>query len=193
MPLPKKNEHYTYQDYVTWPDDERWELIDGVPYNMTPSPRFEHQRIVVRFAAILERVLEGKPCTTCVAPMDVIFSEIDVVQPDFFVVCDRSKIIDGRMKGVPDMIVEVLSPSTSTRDLREKKRLYERFGVKEYILADPERKNVQQFVLEEDGRYDRGEVFDDKQTIVLNSLPGIEIDLGSVFETNRELPAQSEG
>lgn len=190
MPLPKENERFTYQDYVTWPGDERWELIDGVPYNMTPSPKTRHQDVQLNFSFIVIAALKGKPCKPYIPPMDVVLSEHDVVQPDFFVVCDKSKITEANIQGAPDLIVEVLSPSTSKKDQREKKRLYARYGVKEYILIDPEAQYVNRFWLCENGKYDEGEILDAEQKLILKSLPEIEVDLAEVFEVELETPAK---
>jgi len=117
------------------------------------------------------------------APTDVVLSESDVVQPDVFVVCDRDKITEANIQGAPDLVIEVLSPSTSAKDYREKKRLYERSGVREYIMADPEGQFVNRFILGEDGLYDRGDIMVANETLVLKSLSDIEIALSNVFET----------
>jgi Uma2 family endonuclease len=88
-------------------------------------------------------------------PTDVVLSDHDVVQPDVFVVCDERKISDQNIRGAPDLVVEVLSPATAGKDRWEKKHLYERAGVLEYILVDPDGQYVERFVLGEDGRFDR--------------------------------------
>jgi len=188
MSLPKEKERFTYQDYLTWPDDERWELIEGIPYNMTPAPTLRHQRIIGRFHTMIDIALEGKSCVPFTAPADVVFSESDVVQPDLFVVCDRSKTTGANLQGAPDLVIEALSPSTTKKDQREKKQLYERYGVREYIIVDPEGQFVNRFFLGEDGQYDRGEILDANETLVLKSLPDVEIALSNVFETE---PKQS--
>ena len=103
-------------DYLTWPDDERWEIVDGVAYNMTPAPSVRHQTV----AGKLNRKLANKPCKPFIAPVDVIFSEYDIIQPDVFVVCDKSKITEDNIQGAPDLVIEVLSPTTATKDLRGK-------------------------------------------------------------------------
>ena len=187
MPVPlKKNQRYTYSDYLTWPDDKRWELIEGVPYDMTPSPSVRHQRIVWNIVRELSRHLEeNKTCQGFSAPTDVVFDEHNVVQPDVFVVCDKTKIGEGSIKGAPDLIIEVVSPSTEVKDKREKKRVYEKFGVGEYILVYPEREYVESYLLEED-KYGAPEVINWDETIKIVTL-GMEINLWELFDKEKPL------
>ena len=181
---------FTYTDYFTWPDEERWELINGMAYNMTPSPSFLHQKITGRFYSRLERALSGNPCIPVIAPTDVVFSKHDVVQPDVFVVCDEKKITADNIQGAPDLVVEVISPSTALRDKREKKKLYERYGVEEYIIIDPSLKYAERFQLEEDGTYGKGDMFGPDEILPIGILEGIQIPLWEVFEV--EVPDESE-
>lgn len=110
-PLPQeKRARYRYSDYVTWPNDERWELIDGVPYNLTLAPTPRHQKVAARFFSRLEAALEGKPCPPFIAPTDVVLSEYDVVQPDILVICDEQKVTRINIRGAPALVVEVASP-----------------------------------------------------------------------------------
>jgi len=192
MPLAKKNDKkFTYRDYVAWPDDERWELIDGEAYSMTPAPTTRHQNIVYNVSFILKSKLLNKSCRPFVAPTDVVFSEYDVVQPDVFVVCDEDKITEANIQGAPDLIVEVLSPATALKDKREKKGLYERYGVKEYIIIDPVDQYIERFLVEEGGAYSKGEIFGPREILNLVSLEGIELPLWEVFEV--EEPEQGAG
>jgi Uma2 family endonuclease len=139
MPLAHPSDgRFSYADYLTWPEGERWELIDGETWDMTPAPTTVHQRLVGRLYHALETVLEGHPCVPFVAPVDVVLSDETVVQPDVLVVCDRSRIRTAGIFGAPDLIVEVLSPSTGLKDRRTKRHLYERHGVREYLLVEPE-------------------------------------------------------
>jgi Uma2 family endonuclease len=186
MPIPDKNESYTYHDYLSWADEERWELIDGRAYNMTPAPGFRHQRVAGNFYYILRNALQGRRCVAGIAPTDVVLSDHDVVQPDVFVVCDEQKITEQIIRGAPDLILEVSSPATARKDRLEKKRLYESFGVREYILIDPVGQYAERFLLESDGRFDRGEVFAPNQVLVLQSLENVEIPLWEVFELPRD-------
>ncbi len=192
MPLAQKAEKkFTYADYITWPDGERWELIDGQAYNMTPAPSFRHQKIVFNFASLLRDALKGNPCVAGIAPTDVVLSESDVVQPDVFVVCDEKKITEANIQGAPDLIIEVISPATALKDKREKKALYEKHGVKEYIIVDPTDQYVERFLLEKDAHYAKGEVFGPMEVFLLVALKGIEIPLWKVFEV--EEPKKNNG
>lgn len=179
---------YTVADYLTWPDDERWELIDGVAYSMAPAPTVKHQGIAGRFYSRLEQRLSGKTCRPFIAPVDVVLSESNVVQPDVFVVCDPAKITDKNIQGAPDLVVEVLSPATATRDLREKKALYMSAGVREYLIVDPLELYVQRFRLDDNGHYGEGEIFAPREELPLVSLDGCVVPLWEIFE----LPAPGE-
>lgn len=176
----KEDKKYTWQDYLTWPDSERWEVIDGVAYNMTPSPTTKHQMLTGNLFGILSNHLKGKPCRALIAPLDVYYDDTNFVQPDVMVVCDKNKIKE-KIYGAPDVIIEVLSPHTSLKDKREKKDLYERFGVKEYIIVDPLEQYVERFFIGSDG-YGKGDVFGPKEVMPLKSLEGLEINLWEVFE-----------
>ena len=178
----KTKKGFTYADYLTWPDDERWELIDGEAYNMTPAPTTRHQNIVYNISFILKSKLLNKSCRPFVAPTDVVLSEYDVVQPDVFVVCDEKKITEDNIQGAPDLIIEVLSPATALKDKREKKNLYEKYGVKEYIIVDPAAQYVERFLLEEGGLYVKSEIFGPNEVLPLVSLKEIEIPLWEIFE-----------
>ena len=95
MPLAKKLEQrYTYQDYLSWPDDERWEIIDGEAYCMSPSPTIRHQIISrnIEVELVNQMRKKGLQCSLFDAPTDVVLDEFNVVQPDIFVVCDKNKI-----------------------------------------------------------------------------------------------------
>lgn len=175
------NKKYTYKEYLTWLDNERWELIDGVPYNMTPAPSTRHQNIVGSFSRIIRNNLIGKSCIPFVAPTDVILSELDVVQPDVFVVCDKRKITEANIQGAPDLIIEVMSPVTGLKDRREKKALYEKYRVKEYIIIDPINNYGEQYVLKDNG-YEVSEVFGPEDVLTLHSLESIEIPFNELLE-----------
>ena len=189
MPFARKStEKFTYSNYLTWPDEERWEISAGEAYNMTPAPGIKHQNVVVNFSSYLKQQLKGKSCRPFVAPTDVVLSEHDVVQPDIIVVCDGKKITEANIQGAPDLVVEVLSPSTALKDKREKKSLYERSCVGEYIIIDPLELYVERFVLE--GKlYGGSEIFGPQEMLPLKSLEGIAVPLWEVFEV--EEPSDS--
>lgn len=171
---------YTWQDYLTWPDDERWEVIDGKLYDMSPSPTPRHQIIAGNFFSIIKGKLKGNTCRAIVAPLDVYFDDYNFVQPDVMVVCDEKKIRD-RIYGAPDLIIEVLSPSTAIKDKREKKALYEKFKVKEYIVVDPEGMVVEKNCLIS-GRYKGPFILGSQEVLRLASLEKLEVPLWEVFE-----------
>jgi Uma2 family endonuclease len=135
----KSDRRSTYAEYLTWPEDERRELMDGVAYAMTPAPGRRHQSILVELSRQVANLLQGADCRPYSAPFDVRLPEGDeadeqvvtVVQPDLAVVCDPAKLDDAGCRGAPDWIVEVLSPATASRDPIEKRALYARHGVKE--------------------------------------------------------------
>ena len=133
VPLKKSDHKFTYKEYCSWPEDERWELIDGIAYNMSPAPSSKHQRISGYLYTGLSNFLKQKSCEVFSAPFDVMLpnfpieneEEIDtIVQPDISVICNPTKIVDRGCLGAPDLIVEILSPSTSKKDLNEKFQLY---------------------------------------------------------------------
>lgn len=189
VPTAKLQEAFTYADYVTWPDGERWELIHGVAYNMSPAPSPEHQRVSRRLSLQFDRFLAGSDCEVFYAPLDVRLpdGEMDdemietVVQPDIFIICDPSKIDDKGCKGAPDLIIEVLSPSTIKIDLEEKFALYEAHGVKEYWVVYPFDHVVEVFHLESHGSYGKRNIYAEDDIVSVNLLAGLEIDLALVF------------
>ena len=182
----RRQKVFTYQDYLSWPAEERWEIIDGEAYCMTPAPKPKHQRIVSRLDFLF--TLKLKKCLHFIAPTDVVFDEYNVVQPDIFIVCDKKKITENNIQGAPDLVIEVVSPTTEVKDKREKKRLYERFGVKEYIIVYPEREYVEQFVLKKN-TYGAPEIYTCEEVLRLHTF-NIEIPLWEVFE--KEPPKQEE-
>lgn len=174
----------TYEDYRSWGDDERWELIDGIPYNMTPAPTLKHQSISRNLLTRLAVFLAGKTCKPFAAPTDVVFDEYNVVQPDVLLVCDKKKLAGANVQGAPDMVVEILSPATSRKDRREKKTLYERFGVREYIVFDPANETVERLRLVK-GKYASPDVFGWDETMTLAVLPELELNLWEIFEKEK--------
>jgi len=156
----KEKPHYTYKDYKTWGDDIRCELWYGEPVMMSPAPRRRHQKLLLDLALQIKNFLEGKPSQVYLAPLDVFLPEADeslddcdlVVQPDIMVVCDQNKLIDEGIRGAPDFIIEILSPTTAMRDQSDKKLIYESKGVREYWIANPNTLEVFRYVLQ-NGRY----------------------------------------
>ena len=172
----------TYADYRTWPDDRRYELIEGAAYAMAPAPSINHQRMAGEIYRQIGNALHGKPCQPFIAPVDVLFpqpGEADdavrtVLQPDVFVVCDPSKIASQAIRGAPDWIVEVLSPGTASRDHIAKRRIYETAGVREYWLVHPEERILMIYRLEQ-GAYGKPDVQELNGTTVVGILPEVSI------------------
>jgi len=179
-PIKKINPKFTYQEYQAWPDNERWEIIDGEAYAMTPAPNIAHQRITRNLSRIVFNHFRTLPCEPFAAPTDVVLDDTNIVQPDLFIVCDRNKITDANICGVPDLVMEVVSPASRLKDKREKKNLYERFGVREYLLVYPEDELVERYHLFE-GRY-VSDVFGWDEKLQLLTFPELVIDLLEVFD-----------
>jgi Uma2 family endonuclease len=188
-PAVSKEKKYTFRDYLTWPDSERWEIIDGVAYDMTPAPKVKHQRIVGLLDRKLADRIEEKGCSLFIAPTDVVLDEYNVVQPDVFIVCDKKKITDDNIQGAPDLIIEVASPGTELKDRREKKNAYENFGVKEYIIIFPEREYVERYCLKE-ARFGAPEIFNWDEILNLCFFE-TEINLREIFEKEKEHPGEN--
>jgi len=148
-----KRNVYTYEDYLGFPDNMRCEIINGEIHDMTLSPTSRHQRVSGEIYRLIGNYLrdQNHPCQVFHAPLDVVLARDQVVQPDVFVVCDTG-IVKQWVFGTPDVIFEIASPSTTLKDRREKMHLYERFGVKEYFLVDPEAEFIEKFVLH-DAKY----------------------------------------
>ncbi|MDR3201280.1 MAG: Uma2 family endonuclease, partial [Spirochaetales bacterium] len=144
---------YTYADFLEWPDDLRAEIIDGQVFMMAP-PLDYHQLISMELCYRIRSFLDGKPCKVFSAPYSVrLFPRADktddtVVEPDIVVICDQSKRDKYGCNGAPDMIIEILSPSTSRHDQLVKYNKYLKAGVKEYWMVNPETKGVQVCILE---------------------------------------------
>jgi Uma2 family endonuclease len=186
-----KDERYTVEEYLSWGEDApRCELIDGVLYDMD-SPGLEHQKLVAALHVELEIHQRARhktgggdgqpPCVIVESPIDVILSDITVVQPDLIVVCDPGIVVNGRVRGAPDLVVEVLSPSTAAKDKKQKRRLYEIAQVPQYLVIDPANRLVELYSLDTDGRYPTPDVLDAGDTLVLRVAPGFSLTLSDIF------------
>ncbi|MCF6336101.1 MAG: Uma2 family endonuclease [Spirochaetales bacterium] len=190
---PKKlNQMFTYKDYLSWTDEEeRWELIDGEAYDMSPAPLREHQKLSMYFSGVFVQYLKDKNCNVYAAPFDVRLpggfktdNDVDtVVQPDISVFCDETKLDDRGANGAPDLIIEILSPSTASKDLKEKFFLYERVGVKEYWIVDPANRTLTVFIPGENGKYTRGIVYAGEDVLKTSLFEALEIRMEEVFES----------
>jgi len=182
--LRKYDKRYTYSDYINWDDDEkRWELIDGVPYSMS-APNRRHQEISGNLYEQIRNFLKGKPCKVYYAPFDVRLNadtlDDTVVQPDLLIVCDHSILNDAGCAGAPDMVVEILSPSTSRYDRTLKFNTYLKAGIREYWIIDPETKTLAVHLLK-DGYYIT-HAYTNEAIVNVNVLDGCTIHLIDVFE-----------
>ena len=183
MEALRKEKRYTYEDYYAWDDDGRWELIDGVPYAMSPAPSQAHQTILGSLFSQLYSFLEGKPCKVFVAPFDVRLNpnsyDDTVVQPDILVVFNDDKLDGKCCVGAPDMVIEILSPSTAIKDKNIKFNKYLQAGVREYWIVDPGIMEVSAYTLDS-GRYYAAS-YADGEAAPVHVLDGCVIDLGRVF------------
>jgi Uma2 family endonuclease len=177
----------TYDDYVLFSDDgKRHELIDGEHY-VTPTPIRKHQAISGNLFGLIWSYLQKRPIgRVFAAPFDVIFSEFDVVEPDLLYISrQRLEQIETSpwVKGAPDLVVEIASPSTRKRDETIKRRLYERFGVAEYWVIDPELDLVKVYRRAGE-RYERvAELALEKGDVLTTPLlPGLDLPLAKIFE-----------
>ena len=187
------NKRYTYADYLTWMDDKARELIHGFIRMMAPAPHPVHAKVSFGISWNLGAIIKenkGK-CEVFYAPFDVRFpkqgetadDKIDtVVQPDICVICDLSKIDDRGCCGAPDLIVEILSPSTLKKDVTEKFALYEEHGVKEYWIVHPKDKAITVFLLQEDGKYNAGTLYEREGKVPVYTFNNCQIDLNDIFE-----------
>ena len=184
----RDHQHHTYGDYCRWPEDVRYELIDGQAYLMSPGPNRRHQELVGEVFLQIGIALRDSSCRPYVAPFDVRLpraneadDDVDtVVQPDISVICDRAKLDDRGCRGAPDWVIEVLSPSTASHDQILKRALYERHGVREYWLIHPVDLVVTVYRLV-DGAYGRPDIYELKDTLACGILPEVVIDWGRML------------
>lgn len=190
MPLSsnKPDKVYTYADYLSWDEDERIEIIDGKPI-MQATPSRKHQQISFEICRQLGNYLEGKTCKAYAAPFTVRLFETNedipdniktIVEPDISIICDKNKLDDRGCKGAPDMVIEILSPSTAAYDALTKLDKYQQAGVKEYWIVDPEEKTVRVYLLEGDF-YKTPGLYLPPDRIKVSVLEDCTIDLSNVF------------
>ena len=177
----------TYQDYFDLPEsDDRYELIDGELY-IVPAPVPEHQDFLGELYVVIRAfVRENRLGRVFFAPLDVVLSEDDVLQPDLiFVSSERPHVITNRnVMGAPDLVVEVLSPSTAQRDKTLKRKMYAKFGVREYWIADIVGRTIEVNVSSGD-KFEVMGVYGEGDTFESPLLPGLEVNVSGVFEDAR--------
>ncbi len=190
MALALKKETYTYSDYQRYTEDNRFELIAGEVYDMSPAPSRRHQQISVELSRQIANHLADRRCSVYAAPFDVRLTEADesdeecttIVQPDISIICDQEKLDDKGCKGAPDFIAEILSPYTASKDNITKAALYEKHSVKEYWIVHPLDNIIIVRRLGEHGKYAPADFYDGKGTLALTVLPDLTIDLDALFD-----------
>ncbi|NTW25868.1 MAG: Uma2 family endonuclease [Lentimicrobium sp.] len=189
MSFSEENKKHTYADYITWPENERWEIIEGVPY-MQSAPKWQHQSISSELHRQISNYLIDKPCRVFAAPFDLCMVEYNendddisnIVQPDIVIVCDETKLRKTGYFGVPTLIIEISSPSTARLDRVVKFNKYEKAGVQEYWIIEPEGKYLNVFALQENKRYGRPEAYTEDDKVQLAVFPDLVINLKPVFD-----------
>ena len=178
----KLEDYFTYADYCKWDGSERWELIDGIPYAMA-APRPVHQEVVGNLFLKFREHLDGKKCKVFVSATDVRLNhnkaDDTVVQPDIFVVRNPDIIGESAINGVPDLVIEVLSPSTAKYDKTTKLNAYRKVGVGELWYVDPDIQLIEVLTLV-NGEY-TVQAYAAGCKLAVGTLPGLEIDLESIF------------
>jgi Uma2 family endonuclease len=183
---------YTYADYLQWKFEERVELIRGKIFKMSPAPNLKHQQVSGRMFNTIYNYLNGKTCQVFVAPFDVRLpirnkkkpEEIStVVQPNICVVCDESKLDERGVCGAPDLIIEILSPGNSKKEVRIKHELYEEAGVKEYWVVYPAEESIAVFHLNYNGRYNGASIYAAGDIITSVAVAGFAMAVNDVFST----------
>lgn len=190
MPLPRDDRKYTYADYLSWPEDIRAEIIDGIPYLLTAPSRI-HQKTLSELHRQFANFLIENECEVYPAPFHVVLDleekskndedRENIFEPDITIVCDKSKLDDAGCKGTPDMIIEIISPSTARRDKMLKFNKYELAGVKEYWIVEPQEKLVSVFTLQKNDRYGRPDLYSDEGQVKVAIFDDLVIDLRMVF------------
>ncbi len=185
---------FSYADYLRWPDEERWELIDGDAWDMSPAPSLAHQAVSMRLGFLFHGHFRERGCQVFASPVDVVLAppeaeddEIDtVVQPDLVVVCGREKMRESHVRGAPDLLVEIISPSTARKDEGIKRDRYERAGVPEYWVVYPVERVVHCYRLD-GGRYGAPEVVGlEDGSLTSSRFPDLEVDLSELFGAEPE-------
>ena len=189
MGVPAENTRYSFADLLAWEEDGQMELLSGQVVMMAPPLR-GHQEVSGELFRQLANFLEGKRCRVYAAPFAVRLFEKEgdapedvdtVVEPDITVVCDTGKLDKYGCKGAPELVIEVLSPSTRRHDRLVKLELYQRARVAEYWLVDPENQSVQVLLLGKEGYLLPHEDYGRRDIAKVNVLEGCFIELEKVF------------
>ena len=191
-PAATSSVKFTYEDFLTFPDDgKRHEIIDGEHY-VTPSPDTRHQTVCTALTALLWTYLKQHPIgAVFVAPFDVIFSDLDVVEPDLLYISrERAAILTAQnVRGAPDLVVEILSPSTRKTDEVTKRKRYEHFGVLEYWVVDPELDAIKVYRRTDDRFVRVAELSAEAGDLLTTPrLPGFSVTLTEIFASSQITP-----
>lgn len=185
---PQLKKHFSYADYLNWPADERWEIIEGEAFNMSPAPTPQHQKVSFALSRIIADYLDDKTCELYPAPFDVKLSDekldelVDtVVQPDISVICDQSRLDERGYNGAPTLIVEILSKSTASKDLSDKFFLYEKHGVKVYLIVNPWAETITVHQLGPEGKFIHPQTYAKGDDMPLEIFPGFSLNVDKVF------------
>ena len=176
---------YTYAEYLLWKFEERVELLKGKLFKMS-APSIDHQRVSRKLSTKIDNYLEGKRCEVFSAPFDVVLKNPNgedntVLQPDLCVVCDPEKLADGkRCYGAPDWVLEIVSPSNVEKELSKKMHIYEEAGVVEYWVLRPEEKELDIFVLQDNGYIGLKPRFAG-EVVSPQKFPDLQINLSEIF------------
>jgi Uma2 family endonuclease len=186
---PDPSVSYTYADYLQWKFEERLELFRGRIFKLA-APNTRHQQISRNLFLPVATFLKNKTCQVFSAPFDVRLpvknrkkdNEVTtVVQPDMCIICDESKIDARGCCGAPDLVVEILSPGNSHKEVKLKFELYEEAGVKEYWIIYPEEESLAVFLLNENARYNGATLYAGKDQVFSKAIPGLMIDTKEIF------------
>ncbi|MCC6324384.1 MAG: restriction endonuclease [Candidatus Brocadia sp.] len=182
VPVITEKKKYTYEDYLKTPDDKRYELITG-ELLMTPSPVPKHQSVSIELALRIKQftTINNLGKVFC-APCDVYFDEENVVQPDILFISKNrlNSIGQKNIQGAPELIIEIISEYSVYRDMVQKKKLYARFGVKEYWIVLPDEKEIEVYILK-DTLYQSYQTYGKADTLESPTLKGLQIVLKEIF------------
>lgn len=184
-----ENKLYTYADYLTYPENERIEIIDGQIYAMSPSPSRIHQKIILKLSTQIENYITSNkgPCEVYPAPFDVILKDDNediinsktTIQPDISVICDKNKLTDKGCVGAPDLIIEVVSPFNPNNDYIRKLSLYDHYKVREYWIVNPMEETILVYSLDKNNQYAAPKLYSFKDKVKVGIYDSLEVDFNS--------------
>jgi Uma2 family endonuclease len=193
MSINQPQSNYSYADYIKSPEEDRYEVIDGQIISMSPAPTPRHQHVQRELLIEFGTYLRGKECSVFGSPIDVcLFADQttsnekikDWVQPDMVVVCDRNKINQQNIVGAPDLVIEILSPSTARNDRVVKFNNFQKAGVKEYWIVDPSNEYVEVFLLQ-NNRFISSGFYTKEDSIKVSILENLSINLKDIFPEDK--------